>query len=162
MKIEYVKGDATKPIGEGTKIIAHCCNNIGAWGSGFVTAISKKWSKPEKEYRSLQNYVLGDVQLVEVELDITIANIIGQNGVRSSTNPVPVRYDALEKGLLYIKMMMDLGNGLFDTSLHMPKMGSGLAGGDWNKVEEIVNKVFGDSEYKVYVYDYTTLETFLD
>ena len=32
-------------------IIAHVCNDVGGWGSGFVVARSAKWSKPEAAYR---------------------------------------------------------------------------------------------------------------
>jgi hypothetical protein len=29
-KIEYLTGDATIPVGPGTKIIVHICNDVGA------------------------------------------------------------------------------------------------------------------------------------
>lgn len=29
----YVKGDATRPAGEGPRLIIHCCNDIGVWRS---------------------------------------------------------------------------------------------------------------------------------
>jgi len=51
MKIEYVKGDATAPTGDGQKIIVHVCNDLGKWGKGFVLAISRRWKTPEKAYR---------------------------------------------------------------------------------------------------------------
>ncbi|GAL87250.1 hypothetical protein NEMVEDRAFT_v1g223552 [Sporocytophaga myxococcoides] len=47
--IEYTKGDATRPVGSGNKIIVHVCN--GGWGKGFVMSISKRWKLPETEYR---------------------------------------------------------------------------------------------------------------
>ena len=50
-KINYLVGDATRPVGEGVKLIIHCCNDIGAWGAGFVVALSKRWEGPEKCYR---------------------------------------------------------------------------------------------------------------
>lgn len=43
MSLEYVTGDATHPHGEGRKMTIHVCNNVRAWGSGFVVAISKRW-----------------------------------------------------------------------------------------------------------------------
>lgn len=47
------------------------CNDIGGWGKGFVTALSKKWKEPERAYRewykSGENFGLGEVQSVEVE-----------------------------------------------------------------------------------------------
>lgn len=45
ININYIKGDATQPIGENNKIIAHICNNEGKWGVGFVLAVSKKMEK---------------------------------------------------------------------------------------------------------------------
>lgn len=47
-EIKYLKGDATQPLVSGNKIIVHVCNDIGAWGKGFVLAISKRWAQPEK------------------------------------------------------------------------------------------------------------------
>lgn len=49
--IQYLIGDATDPRGDGQKIIAHVCNDIGAWGSGFVVALSQRWAAPERSYR---------------------------------------------------------------------------------------------------------------
>jgi O-acetyl-ADP-ribose deacetylase (regulator of RNase III) len=51
-KMKYVIGDATDPRADGSKqILAHVCNDIGAWGSGFVLAISARWKQPEDAYR---------------------------------------------------------------------------------------------------------------
>jgi hypothetical protein len=46
LPISYLKGDATNPLGQGTKAIAHICNSTGSWGKGFVLALSKRWKKP--------------------------------------------------------------------------------------------------------------------
>jgi hypothetical protein len=40
--IAYHVGDATMPVGDGPKILVHICNNIGAWGRGFVVALSRR------------------------------------------------------------------------------------------------------------------------
>jgi hypothetical protein len=39
-----LKGDATSPQAKGPKVIAHVCNDIGAWGKGFaaVDVIAKR------------------------------------------------------------------------------------------------------------------------
>ncbi|RYD76612.1 MAG: Appr-1-p processing protein, partial [Verrucomicrobiaceae bacterium] len=46
MAIHYVTGDATRPEGDGARVICHVCNDIGGWGRGFVTALSKRWKGP--------------------------------------------------------------------------------------------------------------------
>jgi O-acetyl-ADP-ribose deacetylase (regulator of RNase III) len=86
MEIRYVKGDATNPIGQGNKVIVHVCNDVGGWGKGFVMAISKRWKQPENSYRewwkSSRNFELGEVQFVQVEPTIWIANLIGQHDIK--------------------------------------------------------------------------------
>ena len=52
MSLNFIIGDATQPVGEGTKIIVHVCNDIGGWGRGFVVALSKRWPEPERRYRA--------------------------------------------------------------------------------------------------------------
>lgn len=155
--IQYVIGDATHPIGSGRKIIAHCCNDIGAWGAGFVLALSRRWREPERNYRQWFSQLgrvvtlpLGAVQFVQVESDISVANIIGQTGIggRSSNLP-PIRYHALGAGLAEIshKACCDCA------SVHMPRMGSGLAGGDWDVIELLVQETLCAADVDVYVYD---------
>lgn len=134
-KINYIKGDATNPVGGGKKIICHICNNRGAWGAGFVLALSKKWSYPEEHYRAMKNYVLGSVVVLQVEEDVYVANMIAQHGTKPDTdgNP-PIRYDALREALSKVnKIAVEM-----NATVHMPKIGAGLAGGDWNTIEGII------------------------
>lgn len=152
----YVKGDATHPLGTEPSIIAHCCNNIGVWGAGFVLAISKRWPEPLEEYRRLYDkfrgaYIpLGMVQFVEVPERITVANIIGQSGVGARGGLPPVRYPALKVGFQQIaKRAKETG-----ASVHMPRLGCGLAGGDWTKVSALVESELCAKGVAVTVYDF--------
>jgi O-acetyl-ADP-ribose deacetylase (regulator of RNase III) len=150
--IQYVVGDATDPQGPGKKIIVHVCNNIGAWGKGFVMALSAKWSKPEENFRwwashgIAGNYYLGQIQYVQVEDDIWVANMVAQNGVRSEDNPKPIDYNALTNCLANIALSADVEGA----SIHMPRIGCGLAGGDWDIVESIINNLMPDIPVTVY------------
>src|SRR5262245_45334532 len=105
MNIAYRTGDATRPEAEGPKIIAHVCNDVGGWGRGFVLAISQRWPEPEQRYRAWhagkepQPFALGEVQLVQVTPEITVANLIGQHGLAAREGMPPVRYDAIRSGL---------------------------------------------------------------
>ncbi|MGN7865661.1 macro domain-containing protein [Chryseobacterium sp. 22458] len=154
--IQYLKGDATSPQAKGTKIIAHICNDIGGWGKGFVLAVSKRWETPEKEYRkwhrfrSENNFALGEVQTVQVEKYTYVANMIGQKGIKTGSNGVPVRYEAIEKCLETLaKEASEL-----NASVHMPRIGCGLAGGKWEKIEPIIEKTLLKNNVEVYVYDF--------
>lgn len=155
MTIEYFKGDATNPQKTGNKIIVHVCNDIGGWGKGFVMAISKRWAAPETAYRawykSQQDFFLGAVQLVQVQEDCWIANVIGQHKINKDENGnPPIRYDAISKGLETVALSAKELNA----SIHMPRIGCGLAGGTWDKIEPIIQTTLLCKMIQVTVYDF--------
>jgi len=156
IQITYLKGDATIPQSAGQCIICHICNDVGGWGKGFVLAISKRWPGPESQYRSwhLQGeaagFRLGAIQLVRVEPTVTVANMIAQHGIRPSAGAPPIRYDALRQCLDELaRQAVALG-----ASVHMPRIGCGLAGGTWPEVEAIVEATLAAAAVPVYVYDF--------
>lgn len=173
--IQYTTGDATRPIGyslsgyanpdAGNHVIVHCCNNIGAWGAGFVLALSERWPMAEKKYRGAFDgsipapHELGDVIWANVHgglpgdrTDLFVANLIGQDGVgRNKAGRPPIRYDAIDQGLLKI------GSAIVDrypAQVHMPRMGCGLAGGDWGVIEALVKSNLSSYDIPVTVYDF--------
>ena len=138
-KITYVTGDATDPQGKGAKVICHICNDIGAWGAGFVLALSKKWRYPEDRYHAIPKYELGTAMVlcVDMNANIYVANMIAQHGIRFNTKGVaPIRYVALMDALTEVNVIaVKLG-----ASLHMPRIGAGLAGGSWDTIEKIIEQ----------------------
>jgi len=148
--IKYIIGDATQPQGAGVRIIAHCCNNVGAWGAGFVLAISARWKTPELEFRAASPLGLGDIQLVMVDAWTVVANIVGQDGVgRDPKGNPPINYPALSLGL---NKLAEIAKQTKAT-IHMPRIGCGLAGGSWPVVEGLINVHFGENDVPVFVYD---------
>jgi O-acetyl-ADP-ribose deacetylase (regulator of RNase III) len=155
--IEIV-GDATRPIAPGNKIIVHVCNDVGAWGAGFVLALSSRWKEPEESYRSWfkeqanqdewPKLQLGETIFVPVEPEITVANMVAQHGIGLISGSPPIRYDALEECL------RDVARWARDwdhASVHMPRIGCGLAGGTWREIKQIVLRSLEGVE--TYVYD---------
>jgi O-acetyl-ADP-ribose deacetylase (regulator of RNase III) len=155
MIINYIIGDATQPVGEGPKIIVHVCNDIGGWGRGFVVALSKRWLEPEQNYRAWHRgeektpFVLGEVQLVQVAEAMWVANLIGQRDVRTVGGVPPVRYEAIRKGLRRVAEEA----ARLEASVHMPRIGCGLAGGKWEEVGKIVEDEIANRGVLVTVYD---------
>lgn len=137
-KITYVKGDATKPIGDGQKFIIHVCNDIGGWGAGFVLALSRRWSAPEERYRSMSenDMKLGNVQFVYVEEDIQVVNMIGQHLTWTENGIPPIRYEAIRKCLKKVNKAAEIAHA----TVHCPRFGAGLSGGDWDKIEQIIKE----------------------
>ena len=147
-------GSITRPIGAGNKIIVHMCNDIGGWGKGFVLAISKRWPGPEQQYRrwyqSKQNFALGEVQFVQVEPDTWVANMIGQHKLgRDAKGHPPIRYDAVKECLQQVGRY---AKGI-NASVHMPRIGCGLAGGTWDEIQPLIESSLTSLGISVTVYD---------
>ncbi|MBL1100312.1 macro domain-containing protein [Streptomyces coffeae] len=154
--IVYVRGDATSPRGKGQKIIAHVCNDLGGWGKGFVLAVSRRWPEPEAAYRRWHreragnDFGLGAVQLVRVSPYLTVANMIGQRGMRPGSKGVPVRYEAIGTALATVAAR----TAEEGASVHMPRIGCGLAGGRWSRVEPLIARHVVARGVPVTVYDH--------
>ena len=157
MPVNYVRGDATRPIGSENRIITHCCNDQGYWNAGFVKALSHRWPEPERAYRRWATgletlpFTLGNVQFVRVAAGLCVANIIGQSGIANGrlNHPPPVRYEAIRKGLERVRQL-----ALTHTaSIHMPRMAAGLAGGNWQLVAKIIDDELSNHGLQVTVYD---------
>jgi len=154
-EINYIKGDATAPVGENNKIIAHICNDIGRWGKGFVLALSERWAEPEQAYKNWykksDDFLPGAVQFVQVEPNLWVANIIGQHTIYNDKkgNP-PIRYEWVRAGLAKVADFAVANNA----DVHMPRIGCGLAGGTWDKIEPLIDENLSDKGVEVTVYDF--------
>lgn len=158
--ITYVHGDATNPIGDGPFLLPHICNDSGGWGKGYVLALSKRWPEPETEFRAWARtgkdgvldkpYELGRVQFIQVSDDpfITVANMVAQNGFRPTYEDDGKRYvdyHALRECLRTVNAYT------FEETIHMPRIGCGLGGGDWDVIEKIIDDELAG--IPVFVYD---------
>jgi len=154
--IIYIKGDATCPQAKGVKLISHVCNDIGGWGKGFVLALSRRWQQPEELYRAWyagrtgDGFGLGAVQFIEVEPYIWVANMVAQRGTKTGSSGPPIRYEALAECLRRVgERAAEL-----KPSVHMPRIGCGLAGGKWSRVEPIIEECLVQRGLSVTIYDY--------
>jgi len=154
MDIEYVTADATAPTVAGPKILAHVCNDRGAWGKGFVIAISRRWPQPARNfkawYQAHTDFQLGAVQFVPVEVDFWVANMVAQHGLKPKQGQPLLQYDALATCLdrLALEALE------WQASVHMPRIGCGLAGGDWTKIEPMIREKLLAHGVAVTVYDF--------
>lgn len=165
------QGDATSPRPQPNDgvVLAHLCNNIGAWGRGFVLAVDKVSPVPKAAYKALfaqccPKILLGTVQIIECWLagvpdgshagQYFIANMIAQSDIRKNDidNPCLVIYDALEVCLREVfSFAAKLGY-----PVHMPEgIGSGLAGGDKSVIRGLIEKVALECSADVTLWEYS-------
>jgi len=154
--LTIIQGDATSPQAKGPKVIAHICNDIGGWGAGFVLAISRRWPEPERDYRAWHrgragnDFGLGAVRLVQVRPDTWVANMVGQRGIKRGSNGPPIRYDAVDRCLTALA-----GHATrLAASVHLPRIGCGLAGGRWDRIEPLIITALCAQDIPVTVYDH--------
>jgi O-acetyl-ADP-ribose deacetylase (regulator of RNase III) len=154
--IRYLKGDATSPQARGTKLVAHLCNDRGKWGKGFVLAVSARWPEAERAYRQWHreragnDFGLGAVQFVPVEPHVRVANMVGQHGVARGSGAPPIRYEAVARCLEALAAKASE----LRASVHMPRIGCGLAGGKWERLEPLILAALCARGVPVTVYDF--------
>lgn len=155
-EIRYVVGDATSPHGSGPRAIIHICNNIGAWGAGFVMALSRRWPEAERSYRewygSDRDFGLGLIQPVLVDSSsgpLWVINMVAQHGVGGDKENPPIRYKALRQCLNQVADFAERKGA----TIHAPRIGCGLAGGDWSTVSKLIQETLTDKGYDVTIYD---------
>lgn len=164
-EITYMVGDATHPqrLGSGPELIAHIVNDIGAWGAGFTRAISARWPEAEADYREWmaaarrQGDTLGSILVSRVEPALHIVHMVAQQGLRSARNPKPLNLRALSFAL---EQLGTLAIDLSAAAIHMPRIGTGLAGGDWIEVEPMLrHHLVNVRSLPVFVYDLPSRKT---
>lgn len=143
--VREVVGDATCPAVDGPVVLAHVVNDQGAWGRGFVVAVSSRWPEPEAAYRRwFQDgqmadgtpFTLGRVQLVPVTspdgAQRWVANLLAQHGLGRAN--VPLDLDALTVALRSVgSFARTVG-----ATLVCPRIGTGLGGGRWAEVRPLL------------------------
>lgn len=149
-----------------TVFVPHVCNNIDAFGAGFAAQVADKFPSVKADYHMLGKKFLqnnmGYAQILKVAEEpkyrhkLFFVNMIAQNGIISSNNPRPLNYFALAKSMSlisnYIVNNTGFLNGNEKIELHCPKFGSGLAGGNWSFITNLIEDIWG--KYNVTVYNY--------
>lgn len=77
--------------------------------------------------------------------------MIGQRHIKPINNIPPVRYDAIRSCLL---QAAKFAQGM-NATVHMPRIGCGLAMGTWDKIEPIIKETLIANGLDVYVYNWS-------
>jgi O-acetyl-ADP-ribose deacetylase (regulator of RNase III) len=150
--ISFHIGDASDPGIRYRYAIVHVLSDKGAYNAGFAKTVARRYPSACRRFQALDSYPLGSVQWVGVGRDLPgqyawwdrwVVNMVAQRGLRSATNPHPLDLDALHNCLLDVAA----GN---EPTIVMPRIGCGLAGGNWAEVEPIVDATIGHLDVRVF------------
>ena len=104
---------------------------------------------------------LGHSQIIKVyeqpkyRHKLYLVNMIAQNGIRNTKNNRPLNYAALVKSMMQVSVFINNSTGFLqkteNVEIHAPKFGSGLSGGNWNFISELIDDIWG--KYHVFIYN---------
>jgi O-acetyl-ADP-ribose deacetylase (regulator of RNase III) len=131
VKVEYRKGDL---LYTECDHILHGCNAQGVMGAGVAKAIKDRYPEAHRDYIDAYNsrgLDLGDI-IFSVQSDgKVILNAITQKYYGRDPSTVYVSYWAIAEVFRKIELSAI-------EKIALPKIGAGLAGGDWNVIEAII------------------------
>lgn len=142
-------------------VVPHVCNNINLFGAGFAGAVSKHYPIVKENFQLLGNKaVLGHTQFVSVYKDkkfgheLIFANMIAQNGLSNHNNRRPINYAALCRCMISVSLHVRQKNeSESKIQIHAPKFGSGLAGGNWLFIQDLITDIWKDLSVVIYTND---------
>jgi O-acetyl-ADP-ribose deacetylase (regulator of RNase III) len=152
-EITYLRGDATRPRGDGFRVVAQIVNDqASTWGGGFALVVRKKWTTVQESFRSWaetgRNLQLGNVHVAIADSSTAVFNMVCQHGYGPSPKP-RIRYAHLRACLDQLASFALQKQA----SVHIPRIGCGQAGGSWEIVRELVDYTLCRQGVRVTVYD---------
>lgn len=139
--IIFLRGDAVDPDYEGVRVVAFVTNDATPnWGGGVARQIATKKPDVQVAFRRAVEadrsvLRLGNVSLIRHDESLYYAPIIAQHGYGKSVSP-RISYEALAEGL----KTLGIRAGELEASVHMPRIGAGASGGQWEVIREMIEE----------------------
>lgn len=153
--ITELHGNVFSPPKKGEKkIIAHIVNDkTPRWGGGgFAQSLNKYYPEVGSDFKFWASYKgnlwLGNSQVKELDEDLSVYSMIAQHGYGDSNIP-RIRYSALSKCLERLRVLAQEK----EADVHMPRIGTGHAGGKWDIIKEMIDNSLCAYGVQVYVYE---------
>lgn len=155
MNYQEVKGDLIDLTYQGKfDVITHGCNCWCNMGAGIAVPMARNFGVNDYELEKIK--YRGDINKlgqIDWEKQYLNSDAISVYIVNSYTQFYPnvqlkpLDYDALT---LCMRKINQIFSGLH---IGLPKIGAGLAGGNWEKIKEIIQKKLSDCNITVIIYE---------
>ena len=173
--IKYKEGNLFDDLRPNDYLI-HIVNDVNKFNAGFAKAIIDRLPCVKESYHdwfieprtgnwaykvtgppTLGNvqffdYILKSKYLYGQEKNCRIAQMMAQHGVRNKNNPHPLDFDALTTCLKHVwadLCFQHLVNQRYFRVI-APRFGSGLGGGNWDKIVPIIKRELSGSDITIY------------
>ncbi len=169
MEYKEIEGDLIKLALEvNFDVIAHGCNCFCTMGAGIAPKMAEafgcnefmmeglaykgdinKLGTIDGQRRAINYNMPGSLSVLPRTKIITIINAYTQYGFgrnHSNGSDIPLDYEALAL------CMRKINHNFKDLHIGLPQIGCGLAGGDWNRVKEIIQKELKDCNVTVVIF----------
>ncbi len=166
--IKYLVGDVTKSDIGGLRVLAHCCNSSGLWGSGVVIPIGNKWPHVRQAYLDWYDatihscdfydvdipWLLGEVQFIRGDNNTIIANMLAQKapGVNETINGYnwpPIRHEALDECMNRVAQFAKDRKA----TIIAPWFGTLRAGSSKAVIQPMIERIWGDCDVVMYEFE---------
>jgi O-acetyl-ADP-ribose deacetylase (regulator of RNase III) len=146
--IKYVDGDLIRDSDQ-YEVIAHCCNCFCVMGAGIAPQIKHKFPEAyavDCATISGDQNKLGTITYTENTTPIVV-NLYGQFDYKGRQfGRMDLDYTALRKSLSAMKAKFT------GKKFGMPMIGAGLAGGDWDIIERIIQEEMNGEDVTIVKY----------
>lgn len=161
MIVRYVDGNLVTMVARANKIgkgitAAHGCNCHDAMHSGIAWEFARNFpavrNADTKAYEKATQHGYnpeGNIYLLGNSSAAIVGNCTVINLYTQFYPGKDCRYDAIENAFKHLESMNIKGN------VYIPQIGAGIAGGDWNKISEIINNVTPNTSIVVVKWDGT-------
>jgi len=149
MPIKYVSGDIFLNQ-HNVQAFAHGCNCQGVMGAGIAVRFKKDYPEMFDEYRRRckakpRQFNLGDSFLWKEKDKPFVFNL--------ATQERPGRYATYQAIEAALVSMISQAKNEDITKIAIPRIGSGYGGLEWEKVREVIEKVFEKWSGNLFVYE---------
>jgi O-acetyl-ADP-ribose deacetylase (regulator of RNase III) len=150
MPIRWVKGDLFANAYK-VQAFAQGCNCQGSMGAGIARGFRERYPRMYDAYRARckadpREFNLGDAWLWKDERRPWVFNLGTQEGFWHAR----ASYDAVEQSL---QRMREQAGAEGVETIAIPRIGVGYGGLSWKKVRPIIERVFGDWEGTLVLYE---------
>lgn len=147
--LKVVNGDLLTAFDDGIPAIGHQVNCQGVMGAGLARQIRNHYPKVYEQYKMAYNGspdLLGKIQPILIDKNKTVVNLFAQDGY--GRNGLYTDYNALSECLSKLRNYVD-------HNVALPfGLGAGLAGGDWNRIYNMIENIFANSDKKLFLYKF--------